>query len=60
MASEAVASNAGDLSSPNTSQVKLVLTTREADISLPENSGPILVNTSIELPERVTNSHMRC
>ncbi|MCJ1385250.1 ribosome biogenesis protein ytm1 [Xylographa soralifera] len=31
---------------PNT-QVKLQLTTRHSDISLPENTGPILVNTNL-------------
>ena len=30
-------------------QVKLQLTTRHADISLPENTGPVLVNTSVYL-----------
>ncbi|MCJ1428262.1 ribosome biogenesis protein ytm1, partial [Sticta canariensis] len=30
-----------------TSQVKLQLTTRHADISFPENTGPILVNTNL-------------
>ena len=32
--------------SQRTSQVRLQLSTRNADISLPENPGPILVNTS--------------
>ena len=31
---------------PNLTQVKLQLMTRHADISLPEKTGPILVNTS--------------
>lgn len=32
-------------------QLKLQLNTRHSDISLPENTGPILVNTSmIKLP----------
>lgn len=47
MASEASPSNIGnDPTFSPPSQVKLQLTTRHADISLPENTGPILVNTS--------------
>ncbi len=47
MATEMVVSSISqdDLAS-NPTQVKLQLTTRNADISLPEKTGPILVNTS--------------
>ncbi|MCJ1479294.1 ribosome biogenesis protein ytm1 [Lambiella insularis] len=36
-----------DVTSPAQAQVKLQLTTRHADISLPEKTGPILVNTNL-------------
>ena len=47
MAAETVTQSVGqsDLL-PNPTQIKLQLTTRHADISLPEKTGPILVNTS--------------
>ena len=35
-----------DLATVTQTQVKLQLTTRHADISLPDDTGPILVNTS--------------
>ncbi|MCJ1470093.1 ribosome biogenesis protein ytm1 [Pseudocyphellaria aurata] len=44
MASEADRPNDTNFSLP--SQVKLQLTTRHTDISLPDNTGPILVNTN--------------
>lgn len=40
-----MASESNDPVLPAPSQVKLQLTTRHADIALPENTGPILVNT---------------
>ena len=40
-----------DITEVTHTQVKLQLTTRHADISLPENTGPILVNTSEHEPE---------
>ena len=47
MASDVIPPNLKDdiVPSPQ-SQVKLQLTTRHSDLSLPENTGPILVNTS--------------
>lgn len=39
------------------SQVKLQLTTRHSDIALPENTGPILVNTSKSMPAIDVRAH---
>ena len=47
MSMETMTSNSNSMNtSDSPSQVRVQLSTRHADISLPENPGPILVNTS--------------
>lgn len=47
MATEATIANADGIATfTSPSQVRVQLSTRQPDISLPENPGPILVNTS--------------
>lgn len=47
MATETIIASANGMATPDPpSQVRVQLSTRHPDISLPENPGPILVNTS--------------
>ena len=47
MSNQTLPNGADDTSdSASTSQVRIQLSTRHPDIALPENPGPILVNTS--------------
>ena len=47
MARETITASSNDMdASDSHSQVRVQLSTRHPDISLPENPGPILVNTS--------------
>ncbi len=46
MSDQTLSNGAGDTGdSASTSQVRIQLSTRHPDIALPENPGPILVNT---------------